>query len=259
MRSSYNAIYLSPHFDDAVLSCGGQIAARTRAGEAVLVVTLAAGVPEGPLSGLARGLHTGWDRADLFATRREEDCRACGLLGAEWLHIPVPDGLYRRHPGTGEPFYPTLRHLFGTVHPSDTAGHDWMAALQELPPAGRVVAPLGVGGHADHRLVRHAAAAVFGQALWYYEDFPYSKRLGAVQRLTWPPWRWRSSTIRLAPGDLGARCEASAVYASQIETLAGGSGAFTRKIERYVRRVGGERIWQWGSRRLPGDAWRGRS
>ncbi len=92
--------------------------------------------------------------------------------------------------------------------------------------------------------MRQVAAAVFGQPLWYYEDFPYSKRLGAVQRLIWPPWRWRSRTIRLAPEDLDSRCKASAVYSSQIETLAGGSDAFTRKTERYVRRIGGERIWQ---------------
>ena len=244
MRSSYHAIYLSPHFDDAVLSCGGQIAAHARNGEAVLIVTLTAGEPDGPLSTMARDLHKGWNRQDLIPARREEDRQACTRLGAEWLHVAVPDGIYRRHPDTGEPLYPTLRHLFGAAHPSDPAARDWAEALRELPPAGMVLAPLGAGGHADHRLVRHAAEAVFGQSLWYYEDFPYSKRLGAVQRLTWPPWRWRSRTTRIAPDDLKARCEASAVYSSQIETLAGGSGEFIRKTERYVRRIGGERIWQ---------------
>ena len=39
----YHAIYLAPHLDDAVLSCGGQIFERTARGENVLVVTVMAG------------------------------------------------------------------------------------------------------------------------------------------------------------------------------------------------------------------------
>lgn len=43
MKAGVDAIHLSPHLDDVVLSCGGQIAARCGRGESVLVVTLAAG------------------------------------------------------------------------------------------------------------------------------------------------------------------------------------------------------------------------
>ena len=38
-------LYLSPHFDDAALSCGGQIATFTAAGQSVLVVTITGGDP----------------------------------------------------------------------------------------------------------------------------------------------------------------------------------------------------------------------
>jgi len=244
MNTAYHTIYISPHFDDAILSCGGQIATRTRRGQPVLIVTLAAGQPDGAISEMARELHAGWQRTDLFAARREEDRLACGRLGAEWLHIAVPDSIYRRHPISGDPLYPTVKSLFGGAHPSDTAGQEWIAALRKLPAAETVVAPLGVGGHADHRLTRYAADHVFGPSLWYYEDFPYSKRLGAVRMTTWPPWSWRSCTIPLTPADVKARCEASAIYSSQIDTLAGGRDAFTLKTERYIRRIGGERIWQ---------------
>ena len=41
----YAALYLSPHLDDAALSCGGQIAQATRQGRRVLIVTVMAGDP----------------------------------------------------------------------------------------------------------------------------------------------------------------------------------------------------------------------
>ena len=43
-------LYLSPHFDDAALSCGGQIATWTAAGQSVLVVTITGGDPLDALS-----------------------------------------------------------------------------------------------------------------------------------------------------------------------------------------------------------------
>ena len=42
---SYDTIFLAPHLDDVVLSCGGQIFLETEAGNSVLVVTIMAGDP----------------------------------------------------------------------------------------------------------------------------------------------------------------------------------------------------------------------
>ncbi|MGH2521295.1 MAG: PIG-L deacetylase family protein, partial [Anaerolineales bacterium] len=51
-------LYLSPHFDDAALSCGGTIHQQTRQGERAVVVTVCAGdSPPGPLSAFAQTLH----------------------------------------------------------------------------------------------------------------------------------------------------------------------------------------------------------
>jgi LmbE family N-acetylglucosaminyl deacetylase len=240
----YEAIYLSPHLDDAALSCGGQIAARSRRGERVLVATLAAGDAPGELTPLAKELHRQWKLDGSCAARREEDRRACALLGAEAWHGSIPDAVYRRHPRSGEPLYATLEAVFGPVHGDDPAMAEWERALRELPPAGEVIVPLGVGGHADHRGVRLAAAAVFGAAPWHYEDFPYAGKLFAVARTLGPRWRWRSRTWRLSAEDVRARCAAAAAYASQAEMLAGRSRSLDAKIERHVRRVGGERLWQ---------------
>ena len=54
-------IYISPHFDDAVLSCGGLIFEQARQGIPVEIWTICAGdAPPGPLSQLAQDCHVQW-------------------------------------------------------------------------------------------------------------------------------------------------------------------------------------------------------
>ena len=56
----YKHIYLSPHYDDAALSCGGSIHKQTRQQEPVAVITVFAGTPDLPnsaLSELAQAVH----------------------------------------------------------------------------------------------------------------------------------------------------------------------------------------------------------
>jgi LmbE family N-acetylglucosaminyl deacetylase len=244
MPPAFHALYLSPHLDDAVLSCGGQIAARARRGESVGIVTLTAGdPPAGELPPLACELHAAWNLNRSCEPRRAEDRQACARLGAQCIHLEEPEAMYRRSSGAGTPFYPTLEAVFGPVHPEDGAGRTWTDALRHLPPAAQVIAPLGVGGHVDHALVRRAAEAVFGAALAYYEEYPYAGKWLAVRKVAWPPWRWRARSLVLAPEDIRARCEAVAAYASQTEMLFAGAGNLEQKMARYVRRAGGERLW----------------
>ena len=53
-------LFISPHMDDAVLSCGGYIGKLADNDYPVMVLTLFCGSPEGPLSPLARGMHDEW-------------------------------------------------------------------------------------------------------------------------------------------------------------------------------------------------------
>ncbi|MBK8430550.1 MAG: PIG-L family deacetylase [Chloroflexi bacterium] len=118
----YHALYLSPHLDDAVLSCGGQIAQQTAAGLPVLIVTLMAGDPPArPLSAFAQKLHDRWqlDAATAVAARRAEDTAACDLLRADLQHWDIPDCIYRADPATGTALYNDGGAIFGSVHPAD--------------------------------------------------------------------------------------------------------------------------------------------
>ena len=64
MKPYYDYIYLSPHLDDAVLSCAGQICQFVQAGRSVLIITIMAGdAPAADLSPFARSLHERWEVA----------------------------------------------------------------------------------------------------------------------------------------------------------------------------------------------------
>lgn len=167
-------IYLSPHFDDAVLSCGGLIWEQSRQGLQVEIWTVFAGDPPGPLSAFARATHDLWgsgDGPETIALRKDEDREAAARVGADLVHFDLPDCIYRLSP-RGDPLYPET--VFAPAHPSDRELPRRIArALRsELRRHDRLVCPLALGGHVDHVLVR-AAAESLRRPDWYYADVPY--------------------------------------------------------------------------------------
>ncbi len=255
LRALYDAVYLSPHLDDAILSCGAQIQARTAAGKAVLVVTIGAGdEPAGELSKLARTLHRAWrlDRPGrsgeaaegVVARRRQEDLAACARVGADVLHWDLLECIYRRDRATGEPLYGGFDDLFGPIRPSD---RPTILAVAErmagLPEHRELVVPLGVGGHVDHRIARAAAEQRFGSDLLYYEEYPYSRSRKAVRRVV-RGVGWTSEIVPASQEAVAAKIEAVAAYRSQIKPLFGGRRRLVWKLRRH-HRAGGERLWWW--------------
>ncbi len=242
--TSFDAVYLSPHLDDVILSCGGQIAEQTAHGASVLVVTLAAGDPVATLSPFARELHEQWGLPEDVAARRAEDNRAVEQVGADVRHETTPDAIYRVRADDGAVLYPSLTAVFGAVHPDDPARAAWVKAVSCLPPTNAVYAPLAIGGHVDHQLVRQVAETVFASKLAYYEDFPYAARWVDRWRATWPRWRWHQQRWPLSEQAVNARVEASLVYDSQVVMLGGSRPALANKIRRYIAARGGECLWR---------------
>jgi len=263
-----DAVYLSPHIDDAVLSCGGTIRRRSRRGQRILVVTVCAGVPEdgGALSPYAERLHRRWGSAAGSASlsavqavqrRLGEDRAALSRLGATGVWLDVPDAIYRRDPATGRWPYDRTAALFRRVHRSDgSVAADLAARLAELPAlaaATEVIVPLSVGHHVDHQLVRTAAELWRDPAdLRYYEDYPYAEDDAAVATALARPQGWRSARQRLAVTDMTAKVEAVACYASQMSTFWPDLEAMRTAVCAFSRRQGGgrpaERTWR---RRAP--------
>jgi LmbE family N-acetylglucosaminyl deacetylase len=250
---SPDSIYLSPHLDDAVLSCGGQIAQQAQGGQGVLVVTVCAGDPPPTMvaSGLVRTLHARWGQARPVAARRAEDEAALRVLHADALHWDVPDSVYRPDAQTGQALYPDQAAIFGQLaqQEADLVGAvvDRLRRLEPLRGA-RVYVPLGIGHHVDHQLVLAAARAwgTPGGQLIYYEDYPYAEKASAVEAaltgLDLTP-----HLVYLDRRDLARKVTAVGQYQSQLSTFFARQPV-SHRLEAFARaRAGGaglaERVW----------------
>ncbi len=269
MFDTYTHVYLSPHYDDATLSCGGMIHAQTQAGQPVLVVTVCAAPPppDEPFSPFAQGQHAAWGHpADVIALRQAEDQAALAFLGADYLRLNLPDSIYRGQPERSEWYYNNDDELFGPVHPHDMPlAAQIVAAITELVPfdplTTTLYAPLTVGRHVDHQLVR-ASAWQLRQQGWrvaFYEDYPYvdSTLLTALLK----PERYPLSAVladmlaaRLKPQpqffseeNLQAKVDSLCAYASQMTTLFGDTASVFPYVRNYALLAGegrlAERVW----------------
>jgi LmbE family N-acetylglucosaminyl deacetylase len=212
---------LSPHLDDAVFSAGAELARLHQLRLPATVLTLFAGDPR-RIPPLAQRLHelSGLDD-DAVAVRRREDVAACEELGAHPVHWDFEDAVYRED--LPEDTRVATQWLFGMY-----AAPRWIDAcanrLEEL--AGqrqieRVLVPLGIGGHVDHRITRAAAERVFASGmLLYYEDYPYRRRHRKRWRALWPPGRLRAAHLIVTEPLLAAKCRAVRCYRSQLRMLA---------------------------------------
>ena len=238
-------VYLSPHFDDAILSCGGLIYEQVWRGQTVEIWTLCAGeIPPGPLSPFAQELHLRWGTsAETVRLRAAEDREACQQVGAVYHHLDIPDCIYRRTP-EGDFIVHGETDLFQPLPETEQAlaarlGH---RIRQMLPPFARVVSPLGIGGHVDHRLTRAAAEAIH-KPVWYYADYPY------VERQAFDPADWLSGDLKtyhvcVSKVGLSAWQNGVAAYSSQISTFWSSVDAMRKAIEAYRRAKGGTRLWR---------------
>jgi LmbE family N-acetylglucosaminyl deacetylase len=246
-------VYLSPHLDDAVLSCGGVIHRQVVEGDSVLVLTILAGEGPATLSAFALLQHAYWGNPrQPLALRRAEDVAALTVLGAEWYHLGYLDAVYR---AAGDRWlYADLEALFGPVKPGDPlalAQADLVAQLAGFlaaPGTVTVYAPLAVGGHVDHRIVNGAALrlAKRGYRVAFYEDYPYASQAGSVEAAGVAGWR--PELLHLDVADVAAWVKAAGYYRSQLGVLFRGADAMPSLVWTFAstRRTDGAlagRIW----------------
>jgi LmbE family N-acetylglucosaminyl deacetylase len=156
-----STVILSPHLDDAVLSCWHVL---TQPGE-VMVINVFAGVPAGLRAPAWWDEYTGAkDSGERVRERIEEDRRALALAGREPTNLGFLDEQYRAH---AQP----LEQLIEQIAP-------------RLPPEAGIYAPAALTNHADHMLVRAAALELrsAGADVSLYADLPHATVHG------WPAW-----------------------------------------------------------------------
>lgn len=246
MKRHYHTLYLSPHLDDVTLSCGAQIYDLTQAGKDVLIVTVMAGDPPKNISGYAQSLHERWELlAEAGAARRAEDMVACRILGADARHWPVPDCIYRTDPKSGQPLYLSDDDIFGDVHRAELMLVQSVTdRIATMPTADRILAPLTIGHHVDHLLVRGAAEIIHDERLLYYEDYPYAQERAKRERaLVANPKVLTPTVIPVSEDARRAKIEAILAYKSQLSTFWTDNADLERQVFGYMDEVGGERLW----------------
>lgn len=252
-------IFLSPHPDDAVLSCGGWIYQLAQDGARPIVITLFGGdrPDQTALSAFARSLHERWQLGDdAPARRRDEDRAACDRLGCYLIQLPFADAIYRVDEHS-QPLYDSEEAIFGQVH--DRVLIDRVAAavrsrverLNSLGSLARLYTPLTAGQHVDHVITRLAAEQLPTELI-YYEDYPYAERPEYMAQV-WGETEdalddWVSETIGLSEGALQAKLEAFWQHRSQISTFYRDEGEVRQRMRAYAEFVGGgqpaERYWR---------------
>jgi LmbE family N-acetylglucosaminyl deacetylase len=174
IRLAPRRIILSPHLDDAALSCG---ALATELGSARTEIwTFFAGAPLfGNYSPLAEWFHqvSGGSKGAILAwIRRREDERACRALGAISKHFRWYDAVYRRD-GNGLPMYEDCRQDTWAIADNPLVSEISSVLRKTLLPSDAVIAPLTVGKHVDHLILRAAVEKCGHRNIYYYADVPY--------------------------------------------------------------------------------------
>ncbi|MFF0151737.1 PIG-L deacetylase family protein [Micromonospora sp. NPDC005203] len=203
------AVAVSPHLDDAVFSVGGTLAALVAAGWTVRVVTcFTATVAELSPFALACQVDKGLPaEVDYMALRRAEDDAACAVLGAEPVHLPLPEAPHR---GYSDP-----AALFAGVRADDRVADALRPLLRpQLANADVVLAPQALGDHADHRIVTETVARLAPDGLWW-RDVPYVSR-----RLTESAWQGAPGDVE-AGVDIGCHLAAKVAAAGSYHTQLG--------------------------------------
>jgi LmbE family N-acetylglucosaminyl deacetylase len=166
----YDGLFVSPHTDDATLSCVGRMLWEKNRGQRVLAVVVFADGSAGNTT----------------------ESHNLDRLGIDELRLELP-AAPRRNPAYG-----SFAAVLSNAHPDDAQRRASLVQtldhVVQQTQARHIYLPLGVGGHVDHLLVHEAGSQAIhesaGREIFFFEDRPYSFLPGAI---------W----IRL--GQLGAR------------------------------------------------------
>lgn len=248
-------VILSPHLDDAALSCGGLLH-WLQGRVSTLVVSISSGSPrvlaaDGSSKSLYRRGHVS------PRVRRLEDIAAMHSVNADFVHLSFADGIYRRSPLTGKLIYRNARERWVSPRMEDFAHIEelYLVLRRICLDLGRILllSPMGIGHHVDHQIAAQVAVrlAAAGAVLLFYEDFPYVADAGvgrgdpdgpdqALARL-----RLVATQHLAVPVDVEAKMSLLRHYATQVPVLFGDdNGMRERVMGRAQGTVPSEFYWQ---------------
>ncbi len=259
-------LFISPHYDDIALSCGGTVALLSRYRREPRVAVVFGDDPAETLqqTAFATEMHAAWglESREVVAVRRREEAEAAELLGAQVTVLPFQDAIYRGSRYTED------QALFGEPTPDEGNLPSSVAGQLNLTPdhleETRLYAPLGVGRHVDHQIAFRAGVLLTreGWEVWFYEDLPYAMLPSALDdRLSSTEEPLRVAGEVDVSGTWQTKLAAIMVYRSQLPTIFKrvGSGASHDEIDACMRHYAArrsshslaERFWRLDPRHIP--------
>ncbi len=227
------ALFISPHLDDVVFSCGGTLA-RLAADNwrTILCTVFTKSVPRPQGFALACQLDKGLPpEIDYMKLRRAEDCQAARILNAgEVLHLNFAEAPHRGYESAAE--------LFAEIKSGDDVWHgiaEYLALLNDIHQPDLIFAPQGLGNHVDHRqTIRAALEFSAAEKICWYRDTPYSIRQPNASPADLPGNNRLEMPLDIA-SFLERKIAACAAYASQINFQFGGADQLKTGLEKFHR------------------------
>ncbi len=152
-------IFLSPHLDDAVASCGGTIAKLVYQREDVLVLTVFTKNPD--IKKIPKKFH----KFAIYVQRKKEDQKALDRLSVDYKWLDIEERAYR------PPLLKKPTDIFKFNHSDGLEQFSNITKIQaeldkliEKYPKAKFYTPLAIGNHFDH-------VEVFLASLMYMVDY----------------------------------------------------------------------------------------
>ena len=191
IKNKKTVYFVSPHFDDAILSAGATLQYLAKHVPVVIInVFTQAGERPYTLSVKANLKQSGFaDAKELYREREKEDKMVLGKVTKNITNLGFIDSLWRKkkpsHPL--ENLLPEINYIYPTyrfhVAKGKIAKHD-LLLIEEIKKKLRkiikgenavVFCPMAIGDHVDHVIVRKVCDELFANPI-HWSDFPYNEK-----------------------------------------------------------------------------------
>ncbi len=138
------------------------------------------------------------------------------------MHLDYYECLYRKSQ-TGEFIYPNLDDIYhlNIEYDSELMERLFNNLLLILPSYDYVLAPLGIGNHADHLLIHRVMKRIAKENIckvFFYEEIPYICYMYKVNKVI-KPAEMKPIIIKVTARQWKLKCQAILCYRSQLHIL----------------------------------------
>jgi hypothetical protein len=187
-KSYDNFIFLSPHLDDAILSCGELLRYLSKKNKNITVITIFTKALRETISPQGRQFlkRCGYSSSiKLYKDFNLEDEKVLNFLKIKCIHLGYTDAAWRKDKGRKLIYRNPNIQFSGIVSTKDKnltqkISKDLMKHIGRLKGKKIILGPLSIGGHVDHTIIKKIIDGIKLPKL-YWEDYPYNSNKGNIK------------------------------------------------------------------------------